>query len=59
VVTAAAQRTTAENSLIPLPIEDYWYYLNAVLNELAEQFAVGPPKHDLNLEVRCARICCA
>lgn len=37
----AAQKTTKENSLIPVAKEDRWFYLNAVLNELSETFAEG------------------
>lgn len=37
----AAQQTTSDNSLIPVDQEDCWYYLNAVLNEISEQFATG------------------
>ena len=37
----AAQKTTVSNPLIPFAKEDCWYFLNAVLNELSEQFAMG------------------
>ncbi len=37
----AAQRTTKQDSIIPIPKEDRWFYLNAVLNELSETFAEG------------------
>jgi hypothetical protein len=37
----AAQKTTKQNSIIPLPKEDRWFYLNAVLNEISETFAEG------------------
>ncbi len=30
-----AQQTTKDNPLIPIPKEDRWFYLNAVLNELS------------------------
>jgi len=40
-LTAASQKTTPGNPLIPLPKEEHWYFLNAVLNELSEQFASG------------------
>ena len=52
-VVAAARRTTAEDPTLPLPEGDYWFYLNAVLNELSEQFAAGTLRRDLGLEVRC------
>ena len=50
-VIAAGQRTTARNPILPLPKDDYWYYLNAVLNELAERFAPGEVKRDLGVPV--------
>ena len=53
-IVAAAGRTTAADPLLPLPKEDYWYYLNAVLNEVAERFAAGTLRRDLGGEVRCA-----
>lgn len=37
----AAQKTTKENPFVPIAKEDRWFYLNAVLNELSETFAVG------------------
>lgn len=37
----SAQHTTKDNPLIPVPGEDRWFYLNAVLNELSETFAEG------------------
>ena len=40
-VQQAARRTTAADPILPLPKDDYWYYLNAVLNDLSEQFAAG------------------
>lgn len=40
-VKQAAKQTTAADPLLPLPKEDYWYYLNSVLNDLSERFAVG------------------
>lgn len=36
-----AQLTTKDHPLIPIPKEDRWFYLNAVLNELSETFAEG------------------
>lgn len=50
-VLDAARRTTAEDSLLPLPEQDYWYYLNAVLNEVAEKFAIGSLKQDMGQPV--------
>ncbi len=37
----AAQQTTKDNPFVPVMIEDRWFYLNAVLNELSETFAEG------------------
>lgn len=36
-----AQQTTKDNPIIPIPKDDRWFYLNAVLNELSETFAEG------------------
>ncbi|MDB5387822.1 MAG: hypothetical protein JWM11_3468 [Planctomycetaceae bacterium] len=47
----AARKTTAENPILPLPKQDYWYYLNSVLNEIAEKFALGEIRRDLGLPV--------
>lgn len=41
VITKAARAGTEANPILSLPEKDYWYYLNAVLNELSEQFASG------------------
>lgn len=43
---AAAPNTTQDDSLIPLE-NDYWYFLNSVLNEVSERFALGLMKRDL------------
>ncbi len=53
-VTAAAEHTTATDPLLPLPRDDYWYYLNGVLNELSEQFALGHLRRDLGCKVESA-----
>jgi len=49
-----AQQTTATDSTLPLSQNDYWYYLNPLLNELSEQFAAGLIKRDLGLPVTAA-----
>jgi hypothetical protein len=54
-VVAKAQETTASQSLLPLPQDDYWFYLNAALNELSEQFAAGSLRRDLGQPVTCGR----
>jgi len=52
-VTRAARRTTEQMPLLPLPKEDYWHYLNAVLNEVSEQFAQGQVRREMGLPVTC------
>ena len=37
----AAQLTTESSPIVPLAKEDSWFFLNAVVNELSEQFAAG------------------
>lgn len=41
VVLKAARAGTEAHPILALPETDYWYYLNSVLNELSEEFAVG------------------
>ncbi len=50
-VVKLAKRTTADDPILPIPKEDCWYYLNAVLNEISERFADGHIKRDLGLPV--------
>lgn len=50
-VLASTKQTTAADPLLPLPKDDYWYYLNAVLNEVSEKFAEGQIRRDLGLPV--------
>jgi hypothetical protein len=54
-IIAAARKTTSRNPILPLPKDDYWYYLNAVLNEMAEKFALGELKRDLGQPIVSAR----
>ena len=54
-VLAATKQTTAADPLLPLPKDDYWYYLNAVLNEVSEKFAEGQVRRDLGLPVNSAQ----
>jgi len=54
-VIEAARKTTPTDPLLPFSKDDYWYYLNAVLNELSEQFAVGHLRRDLGAPVTMAR----
>lgn len=46
-IIALSRKTTEQDSIIPLPKDEYWYYLNAVLNEIAEKFSVGQIRRDL------------
>lgn len=55
MIAAAAQKTTAEDPTLPLPKDDYWYYLNSVLNEVAEQFAEGQLRRDIGQPVQRVR----
>jgi hypothetical protein len=50
-VIAAARETTAADPTLPLPQDDYWFYLNPVLNELSEQFSLGMLRRDMGLPV--------
>ena len=46
----AANRTTNSNPIIPLPEDDYWFYLNAALNEVSEKFADGFLRRDVGCD---------
>lgn len=50
-IVSLSHQTTPQDSIIPLPKEEYWFFLNAVLNEIAEKFSVGSIKRDLGLPV--------
>lgn len=54
-ITTAAQQTRPGLPLIPLPEKDYWFFLNAVLNEVSEQFAAGLVAADAGLPVKASR----
>lgn len=53
-ITQLARRTTASDPILPIAKDDMWYYLNAVLNDLSEQFATGLLKRDLGAPVNTA-----
>ena len=53
-VQAATRRTSEKQPILPLG-DDNWYVLNAVLNEISEQFAAGQLKQDLGLPVTTGR----
>ena len=54
MVQQLARRTTPADPILPISQTDTWYYLNAVLNDLSEQFAVGLLKRDLGAPVTTA-----
>ena len=59
-VAVAAIRDASENTseaapTLPLPESEYWYYLNSVLNEVAEQFSEGQIRRDMGLPVTVKR----
>ncbi len=49
-VINAARRTTEADPFLHLPDDDYWYYLNAVLNEVSEKFSEGTIRRDIRGE---------
>jgi len=52
-IVQLAKQTTADQPMLPIPKEDCWQYLNAILNEISERFAAGQIKRDLGLPVEC------
>lgn len=50
-IDVAARNTTEQNPILPLPKDEYWYYLNSVLNELSEKFSEGHIRRDMGLPV--------
>ncbi|MBU0730397.1 MAG: hypothetical protein KKE17_05535 [Proteobacteria bacterium] len=46
-----AKKTTAADPILPIPKDDCWLYLNAVLNVISERFAIGQVKRDLGMSV--------
>ncbi len=53
-IIAAAKQTTVADPINPLSADDYWYYLNYLLNELSEQFNVGFLLQDQGIKVKSA-----
>lgn len=47
----ASQNTQPDAPVIPLPKDDYWFYLNAVLNEVSEKFSLGFLNRDAGRDV--------
>lgn len=54
-IVKLATKTTAQDPLLPLPQNQNWFYLNSVLNDLSEQFALGLVKRDIGGPVHSAR----
>ncbi|MGE3316844.1 MAG: hypothetical protein AB7O26_17135 [Planctomycetaceae bacterium] len=50
-INVASRNTTEKNPILPLPKDEYWYYLNSVLNELSEKFSEGHLRRDMGLPV--------
>jgi hypothetical protein len=48
-------QTTPDDPVVPIPRDDCWYFLNAVLNELSEQFATGLIAREAGKHVVSAR----
>ena len=53
-VRRLAQRMKAGDPILQIAKADVWYYLNAVLNDLSEQFAAGVLKRDMGAPVTAA-----
>jgi hypothetical protein len=51
----ASENTSEDAPTLPLPESEYWYYLNSVLNEVAEQFSEGQIRRDMGLPVTVKR----
>lgn len=52
VVSAAMDKTTKDDPLLRFPKEDSWYILNAILNQIATQFADGAIREQLGYSVK-------
>lgn len=53
-IIQAARKTSEANPLLEFPKEDYWHYLNPVLNQISEQFSEGLLRKDMGQQVACA-----
>lgn len=53
-IIKCAAKTTAANPILPISDDENWFYLNSVLNDLSEQFAVGLLKKDMGGKVDTA-----
>lgn len=54
-IREASGKTSETDPTLPLPEAEYWYYLNSVLNEVAEQFSEGQLRRDMGLPVSVGR----
>lgn len=45
-VLKAAHKTTKDDPILPLPQDEYWHFLNPILNEVSERFAIGMVHRD-------------
>ena len=50
-VVQLARHTTETDPILPIPKDDCWQYLNALLNEISERYAEGQLKRDLGQPV--------
>jgi hypothetical protein len=48
LIQKMAKKTTAADPILPIPSGENWFYLNSVLNDLSEAFAVGLLKRDIS-----------
>lgn len=55
IVEHTIEEVTPENPLLRISKEDSWYVLNAVLNKIAEQFAVGTIRRDMGCDIQSKR----
>lgn len=53
-VQKLARQTTGNDPILPIPASENWFYLNAILNDLSEQFAIGFLKSDMGAQVTTA-----
>lgn len=53
-VMAMARKTTLQDPLLPISKDDAWFFLNAVLNDLSEQFAAGYLRRDQGIAISVA-----
>ena len=53
-VQRLARQTTARDPVLSIPLNDSWFFLNAVLNDLSKQFSAGVMKRDMGAPVTTA-----